>query len=342
MVLWRVCAPVFCWGCTGGDQAAFEGLETVSVLFELHNVRKRYATFEALKGITVQVEAGTIGLLGPNGAGKSTLIKTLLGLLQFEEGSATVLGRNLPHEAAAIRRSVGYMPENDCYLPRMTAVQYVTYAGQLCGMPRRDAFQRAHETLHYVGLGEARYRRLGTFSTGMKQRVKLAQALIHGPKLVFLDEPTNGLDPEGRDQMLELIMDVASRGISVMLSTHILYDVEKTCSRALLLNRGALVHYGDIGAMKDDSKNNFEVRVHDKSQAFVQALRDRGATIDDDRGNLVVVSLPSGHDTDFILQVAVDTGAQIRHMVPYNMTLETAFLDIIREHQAKESGQAQQ
>lgn len=308
----------------------------LSFLFQLHNVRKRYGSFEALKGITVEVEEGTIGLLGPNGAGKSTLIKALLGLLRFEEGEATIVGERLPSGERAIRRQVGYMPENDCYQPRMTAVQYVTFAGRLCGMPGRDAFQRAHETLHYVGLGEARYRRLGTFSTGMKQRVKLAQALVHGPKLVLLDEPTNGLDPEGRDQMLELIQDVSSRGVSVMLSTHILYDVEKTCQRALLLNRGELVHYGDIGAMKDDALNNYELRVHARVEEVCEALKARGVSIVEDRGGVLLVTLPEGEDTTLILEAAQAAQAQIRHMVPYNMTLETAFLQLI-DQAAKEA-----
>jgi ABC-2 type transport system ATP-binding protein len=226
------------------------------------------------------------------------------------------------------------MPENDCYLPRMTAVQYVTYAGRLCGMPRRDAFQRAHETLHYVGLGEARYRRLGTFSTGMKQRVKLAQALVHGPSMVLLDEPTNGLDPQGRDQMLDLINDVSGRGISVMLSTHILYDVEKTCERALLLNQGELVHYGDISRMKDDRKNNYEVRVRGDSEKLSLALASKGATIDEDRGGVIVLTLPEGASTNLILRAAAETDAQIRHMIPYDLTLETAFLNIIGAHRA--------
>ncbi len=313
----------------------------MSVLFELHNIRKTYGAFVALKGLDVQVGEGTIGLLGPNGAGKSTLIKTLLGLLSFESGQVQVLGHRLPEGAREIRRRVGYMPENDCYHPRMTAVEYCSFAGRLCGMPARDAFQRAHETLHYVGLGEARYRKLGTFSTGMKQRAKLAQALVHGPKLIFLDEPTNGLDPDGREQMLDLINDVASRGVSVMLSTHILYDVERTCEKALLLNRGEIIHYGSISDMKDDSKNNYELRVREESSALVEALKARGARIDENRGARLVVTLPSGQGTEVIFEVARETGAQLRHLVPYHMTLETAFLNIIdRDTGSEDAGHA--
>lgn len=307
-------------------------------LFELHNVRKSYGAFVALRGLDIAVAPGTIGLLGPNGAGKSTLIKTLLGLLQFDTGQLQVLGHHLPGGAQEIRRQVGYMPENDCYHPRMSAVQYCSFAGRLCGMPARDAFQRAHETLHYVGLGEARYRKLGTFSTGMKQRAKLAQALVHGPKLVFLDEPTNGLDPDGREQMLDLINDVASRGISVMLSTHILYDVERTCEAALLLNRGEIIHYGPISEMKDDKKNNYEIRVRDGDASMEEALRQLGARIDEHRGARFVVTLPEGQDTGLIFQAAASSGSQVRHLVPYHMTLETAFLNIIdKDSSAKAS-----
>ncbi len=309
----------------------------MTVLFELHNVRKSYGDFVAIKGLTVKVEAGTIGLLGPNGAGKSTLIKTLLGLLEFNEGQATVLGHRLPEGGEVIRRQIGYMPENDCYIPRMTAVHYCTYAGQLCGMTAGDAFQRAHEMLHYVGLGEARYRQMGTFSTGMKQRVKLAQALVHGPKLVFLDEPTNGLDPQGRDQMLSLINDVSAQGVSVMLSTHILHDVEQTCDRALLLNRGQVIHYGTLEAMKDDRRNNYEVRVKERPEALVAALRDRKVQIDEDRGGTLVVTLPEGGEPGLIFEAAASASVQVRHMVPYNLTLETAFLNILKEAQEAEA-----
>lgn len=301
----------------------------MSVLFELHNVRKSYGDFVALKGIDVKVQEGMIGLLGPNGAGKSTLLKTLLGLLPFSEGEATVLGHRLPLGAPMIRSSVGYMPENDCYHPRMTAVEYCTWAGRLCGMPPGDAFQRAHETLHYVGLGEARYRRLGTFSTGMKQRVKLAQALVHGPKLVFLDEPTNGLDPEGRDQMLDLICDVGQRGVSVMLSTHILHDVERTCQTALLLNRGEIIYYGTLAEMKADRQNNFEIRVRDSVEPFVTLLKARGAEVSEDRGNRLIATLPDGQGAEFIFAAALEAKVQLRHLVPHHRTLETAFLSIL-------------
>jgi ABC-2 type transport system ATP-binding protein len=174
----------------------------------------------------------------------------------------------------------------------------------------------------------------------MKQRAKLAQALVHGPKLVFLDEPTNGLDPDGREQMLDLINDVASRGISVMLSTHILYDVERTCEAALLLNRGEIIHYGPISEMKDDKKNNYEIRVRDGDTSMEEALRQAGARIDEHRGARFVVTLPEGTGTEVIFQAAADVGAQVRHLVPYHMTLETAFLNIIdKDSSAKKPSQ---
>src|SRR5690606_27800091 len=188
-----------------------------------------------------------------------------LGLLDFSSGSASVLGCRLPDEALKVRQLVGYMPENDCYLPYMTAVQYVSFGGELAGMPRAEAFRRAHEVLYYVGLGEARYRQLSGFSTGMKQRVKLAQAIVQGPKLVFLDEPTNGLDPTGRDEMLDLIEDVKSRGINVLLSSHLLPDVERVCDYVIMLNQGAIIFQGAMTELKSGGEAMIEIETKDQN-----------------------------------------------------------------------------
>ncbi len=201
-------------------------------LIELDGVEKRYGELRALRSLTLTLEEGRIGLLGPNGAGKSTMLKCLLGLLRPEHGSAKVFDVDVAHDPFSVRSRIGYMPEGDSVMPEMTALQFVTFAGELCGLPRAESTGRAHQVLHYVGLGEARYRRLGSFSTGMKQRARLAQALVGDPKLLLLDEPTSGLDPRGRDEMLALILDIPKRtGSSVILSTHILPDVEKTCDQ---------------------------------------------------------------------------------------------------------------
>ncbi len=298
------------------------------LLFDLDNVQKFYGDFEALKGITLRVEEGSIGLLGPNGAGKSTLIKTLLGLLNLTSGSASVLGWRIPDDSLKIRQTVGYMPENDSYLPYMSAVQYVSFSGQLSGMPRSEAFRRAHQVLEYVGLGEARYRALQGFSTGMKQRVKLAQALVHGPRLVFLDEPTNGLDPKGRDGMLQLLEDVKSRGVNIVLSSHLLPDVERVCDSVIMLNEGKLLHVGSINALKRGGDSVIEVETKQQDDELVALLKKKGLTAEQD-GFRVKVTVPKGDDGRDILRLAVDNDIQIRHFMPGELTLETAFLGIL-------------
>ena len=305
------------------------------MLFDLENVQKNFGHLAALKGITLQLDAEAVGLLGPNGAGKSTLLKTLLGLLPLDGGRASVLGLSVARDAQAIRRAVGYMPENDCYLPYMTAVDYVSFNAQLSGLPRDRAFQRAHEVLYFVGLEEARYRELGGFSTGMKQRAKLAQAIVHGPRLLFLDEPTNGLDPQGRDEMLSLIEDVRAREVHVVLSTHLLPDVERICSSVIMLNQGALVHSGTISDLQRGEEELLEVRTHLADEKLQRLLveRDFEVTRDDDR---LKIRLKKGHSAEDVLRLAVEKEIQIRHFMPERLTLETAFLRLLDEAEASQ------
>ena len=301
------------------------------LLFDLDNLQKRYGHFQAIKGLTLKMEEGSVGLLGPNGAGKSTLIKTLLGLLDFHGGSASVLGHKLPQEKVAIRQAIGYMPENDCYLPYMTAIEYVSFGGELTGMPRKESFRRAHEVLYYVGLKEARYRKLGGFSTGMKQRVKLAQALVHGPRLVFLDEPTNGLDPQGRDEMLKLINDVKARGVNIVLSSHILSDVEQVCDAVIMMNQGEIVYSGAIHDLKHEGDTLLEIETKQPPEHFIELLTARG--FDAHRKGLrIAVSLADRSRSQEILSLARAHGIQIRHFMPAELTLEAAFLGLIDEH----------
>ncbi|RVU48042.1 ATP-binding cassette domain-containing protein [Lujinxingia sediminis] len=304
------------------------------VLFRLDNVQKDYRGFAALKGISFELESNAVGLLGPNGAGKSTLIKALLGLIPINGGSAEVLGMRLPHDARAIRRAVGYMPENDCYLPYMTAVDYVSFNGQLCGLPKSEAFRRAHEVLYYVGLGEARYRQLGGFSTGMKQRAKLAQALVHGPRLLFLDEPTNGLDPKGRDEMLELIEDVRERDVRVVLSTHLLPDVEKICDSVVMLNQGALVHVGSLAELQKSDDPVIEVGTRDENERFAQLLTEAGFSVEQ-AGMHLKVRLSSAQSADELVRLAVEHKVQLRHFLPQRLTLETAFLALLDQENSR-------
>src|SRR4051812_46468593 len=243
----------------------------------LDGVTVVYAQHPALRNVTAAFPSGAVGLLGPNGAGKSTLIKALLGFVVPDRGRMQVLGLDVATAALDIRARIGYVPETDAHIPGMNAVSFVAYCGELAGLPRVDAVQRAHEVLFYVGLGEARYRNLETYSTGMKQRIKLAQALVHDPDLLLLDEPTNGMDPKGRDEMLELIRDIAlNKGINLILSSHLLPDVEYTCDYVVVLDKGMVATQGPITALKGQGGRVFEVRVKGEVAPFVAALSAAG------------------------------------------------------------------
>src|SRR5712664_4558250 len=228
----------------------------------LEGVTVTYGKNRALREVTSSFAAGAVGLLGPNGAGKSTMIKALLGFIVPEQGRMRILGLDVAVSSLEIRARVGYMPESDAHSPGMNAVAFVAYCGELAGLPRVDAMQRAHEVLFYVGLGEARYRNVETYSTGMKQRIKLAQALVHDPDLLFLDEPTNGMDPKGRDEMLELIRDLAhNKGMNLVLSSHLLPDVEFACDHVVVMDKGKVAAAGPIAALKQPRGRVFELRV---------------------------------------------------------------------------------
>src|SRR5215203_89666 len=228
---------------------------------ELQHVTVRYGSRTALQDVSATFPSGAVGLLGPNGAGKSTMLRALLGFVPPTEGTMTVLGVDVAQSPLAVRSRIGYMPETDGHIPGMNAVSYVAFCGELAGLPRADAMQRAHEVLFYVGLGEARYRNVETYSTGMKQRIKLAQALVHDPDLLFLDEPTNGMDPKGREEMLTLIADIArNKGMNLILSSHLLPDVEYTCDHVVVLDKGAIATAGPIAGLKGSQGRLFELR----------------------------------------------------------------------------------
>src|ERR1700712_424522 len=253
----------------------------------LEGVTVKYAAQTVLRDVSTVFGKGAVGLLGPNGAGKSTMIKALLGFVVPDQGRMQVLGMDVAAAPLAIRARVGYMPESDAHIPGMNAVTFVGYCGELCGLPRVDAMQRAHEVLFYVGLGEARYRNVETYSTGMKQRIKLAQALVHDPDLLLLDEPTNGMDPKGRDEMLELIRDLAhNKGVNLILSSHLLPDVEFTCDHVVVMDKGRTAAQGPLADLKQPRGQVFELRVKTPDvAAFIVHLRTAGlechATEDD-------------------------------------------------------------
>jgi len=303
----------------------------------LDRVSVTYGKQRALRDVSAVFPKGAVGLLGPNGAGKSTMLKSLLGFVKPDSGTLNVLGLNVADKPLEVRARLGYMPESEAHIPGMNAVSLVAYCGQLSGLPKADAMQRAHEVLYYVGLGEARYRNVETYSTGMKQRIKLAQALVHDPDLLFLDEPTNGMDPKGRDEMLELIRDLAhNKGVNLILSSHLLPDVEYTCDHVVVMDKGTVATFGTIEALKGPAGRVYEVRVKGELPTFIAALKAAGleaSETDEDVMRVFVPGVPagSGEDQQRICGVALSAGVQIRHLKPSLPTLEDVFARAIGE-----------
>src|SRR6187402_946892 len=293
----------------------------------------RYGKNFALNDVTAVFPPGAVGLLGPNGAGKSTLLKSLLGFLVPEKGSMKVLDLDVATSPLEIRERIGYMPESDSHIPGMNAVTFVAYCGQLAGLPKADAMQRAHETLYYVGLGEARYRNVEEYSTGMKQRIKLAQALVHDPDLLFLDEPTNGMDPKGRDEMLDLIRDLGhNKGVDLILSSHLLPDVEFTCDHVVVMDKGQVATYGPIAELKGPAGRVFELRIKGDVQAFIDVLAKAGMDTHATDEDVMRVFVPaSAGDHRSIFKAAAGYGVQVRHLRPSVPTLEDVFAKAIGE-----------
>jgi ABC-2 type transport system ATP-binding protein len=303
------------------------------MLIELKNISLLFGTTTALDNLSLQVQGGAVGLLGPNGAGKSTLIKTLLGFLKPNQGTATVFGLDVQANPLEIRKQIGYMPEDECLIPGMNAVQLVSYAGELCGMPRRDALQRAHEVLYYVGLDEERYRPVDGYSTGMKQRVKLAQALAHDPKLLLLDEPTNGMDTSGREEMLELVKDIATdKNINVILSSHLLPDVEFACQEIVALSHGSVAIQGQIQALKGNKGQSFDLKIVGDSEAYITALEHHNFQVElhPDKRLRVTSGSREQTETTFFFKIAYDTGVQLRQLRGVKHTLEDIFAEVMR------------
>jgi len=299
---------------------------------ELERVTVRYGNRPALREASAVFPEGAVGLLGPNGAGKSTMIRALLGLVVPDEGQLRVLGIDAKVSPMTIRGKVGYMPESDAHIPGMNAVSFVAYCGELCGLPRADAMQRAHEVLFYVGLGEARYRNVDTYSTGMKQRIKLAQALVHDPELLFLDEPTNGMDPKGREEMLELIRDIArNKGLHVILSSHLLPDVEQTCEHLVVLDKGTVATHGPIATLKGHGGRVVELRVKGDAAAFLSALDAAGFERHVGDEDVMRVFVPEGRDPQAIFGLARAHDVQVRHFRASMPTLEDVFAQAVGE-----------
>jgi ABC-2 type transport system ATP-binding protein len=274
-------------------------------LIEISALTKRYPRVTALDALTVDVEPGVIGLVGANGAGKSTLIKILLGLIEPTAGGVRVLGLDPAREGDAVRGRVGYMPEHDCLPPDMVAAEFVTHMARMSGLPRTSARERASEALRHVGLYEERYRQVGGYSTGMKQRVKLAQALVHDPDLLLLDEPTNGLDPAGRDAMLELIHRIGTEfNISVVVCSHLLGEVERICDSLVAIDAGRLLRADRVSAMTVQ-RGVLAIEVDEGSDQLAARLGELGLPVRSD-GRLLLVPLESDETYDVIIRVVAE------------------------------------
>jgi ABC-2 type transport system ATP-binding protein len=280
-----------------------------------------------LVDLRTSLRGRAIGLLGPNGAGKTTLLRTLLGFFPPTAGSAEVLGFSLANEGKQIRAQIGYMPENDSYVAGMTAVHFVRLMAELSGLPPEPALERAHETLFYVGLGEARYRKLGTYSTGMKQMVKLAQALVHGPQLLMLDEPTNGLDPPARKRMLELVTDIRDRGEAhILLSSHLLRDVEMVCDEVMILKNGRIAATCDLEAERKANRSFVELELQAPSDGFARELTGLGCELAVHETGRMKLVLPEGRTVRDLYAVADRLGVGIRHLDLKRDSLQDIFL----------------
>jgi ABC-2 type transport system ATP-binding protein len=300
-------------------------------MLALDKVTKDYRGQRALDEVSFVLQPGVVALLGPNGAGKSTLIKTLLGLVRLDSGTATVLGYDSRADFRKVREIVGYMPEDDCIFPGLQGIEAVAYAAQLSGLPRLAALRRAHEVLDYVGLGEERYREVQTYSTGMRQKQKFAQAIVHDPKLVFLDEPTSGLDPIGRRRMLKLIKALYVRtGIGVVLSTHILQDVQEVCDSVLIIGHGKLLVHDTLEALQRPSDESIVIGLEQRDPSFEAALDQRGARWETlSAGEMRLYGEPQAAAA-LTFEVAHETGAVVRRIEAGHNTLEAIFLDAVR------------
>src|SRR6202161_690870 len=295
-------------------------------VIELQGLSVRFGSPGILNNLVCSLRGRAIGLLGPNGAGKSTLINTLLGFYKPCSGSARVLGHDIRTEVRSVRSLGGYMPENDALISKMSAVSFVQMMAELSGLPPAAALERAHEALFCVGLAESRYRELGTYSLGMKQLAKLAQAIAHGPKLLILDEPTNGLDPSARQRMIRMIRDIRdSQELQIVLCSHLLRDVEDTCEEVLILNRGRIAHYSNLEEERKANKRFLELETYGANADFTEAIEKLGCECAT-RANRLKMILADGVEIRDIYRIAAERDVRIRRLNFRRDTLEDIFL----------------
>ena len=309
----------------------------MAVLIDLVQITKDYGRFRALDDVSLTIQAGITGLLGPNGAGKTTLIKVLLGLVRMTSGRGRLLDFELGRDYREIRAHVGYMPEDDCYLHGMTGVDCVQFVGRLSRMPGVESLRRAHEILDFCGVGQERYRTVETYSTGMRQKLRFAQAIVHDPPVLILDEPTSGLDPEERQVMLNRIRLLArDHGKAVLLCTHILPDVQSISDAVVILARGQVQVADSLSVLSSPSVPSMEVKLLGNPQAFVEKMRGQGVSVQPSAGQgLVLVGAPE-QLTGQIWQAATECGIGVRSMTPSRNSLEEIFINAVRKGSSRD------
>jgi len=296
-------------------------------IIDMNGLEVRLGGRTVLNGLTGELKGQAIGLLGPNGAGKSTLINTLLGFHPPSNGSASVFGLDAHRDRARIREGVGYMPENDSFIGNMSGVRFVRYMAELAGLPAGEALERAHEALFYVGLGEVRYRKINTYSLGMKQLVKLAQALAHGPRLLILDEPTNGLDPMARQRMIHTIQEIRKEGsIRLLISSHLLRDIDETCDEVLILKNGRIAALCNIEEERRSNRNFMELETVGATEQFSVTIRGLGCECAIYPGGRIKLVMPEKIEARDLYLAAAEHGVQIRRMHVRRDSLEDIFL----------------
>lgn len=310
---------------TDSEQASSPGGARTPVV-ELQGVSVRFGKRDILQNLTCSLSGRAIGLLGPNGAGKSTLLNTLLGFYKPISGSARIFGYDIHSDLRTIRSLVGYMPENDAFISKMSAVSFVRLMAELSGLPSDAALERAHEALFFVGLSEARYRKLGTYSLGMRQLAKLAQAIVHGPKLLILDEPTNGLDPIARQRMIRLIREIRDGGeLHIIVCSHLLRDVEDCCEEVLILKQGRIAHYSNLEEERRANRRFLELEIYGANGDFTEAIERLGCECAITANRMKMI-LADGVEVRDVYRLAGKRNVRIRRLNFRRDTLEDIFL----------------
>ena len=303
-------------------------------LISLSNIVKDYKTMRALNGVDLEIKPGVTGLLGPNGAGKSTLIKVLLGLVKVNSGTGTVLGHRLGIDGRKIRSKVGYVPEDDCYLPGMSGVEAVRFSACLAGLPHVEGLRRSHEILDFCGMKQERYRTVDSYSTGMRQKVKFAASIVHDPEFLILDEPTTGLDPEEREALLKRIRYMATeldQPKSVLLSTHILPDVQTVCDEVVIISKGEIRRCQTLASLSEPTEPTVTIRVLGDSAPFIKLLHKNSFKTEVQINGEIKVSGASTSVAESVWKIAQEGGVPLQRLLPAKNSLEEIFIETVKE-----------